>query len=47
MYSHFKLHMDAHGNFLIFCQMDLHPNINFLISNQNKAQKINPKMLKQ
>ena len=37
----------AHGNFLILCQIVLHPNINFLISKQNKATKTNPKMLKQ
>ena len=36
----------AHGNFLILCQMVLHPNINFLISKQNKTTKIIPKMLK-
>ena len=27
--------------------MVLHPNINFLISKQNKTPKIDPKMLKQ
>ena len=37
----------AHGNFLILCQMILHPNINFLISKQNKTPKIDLKMLKQ
>ena len=37
----------AHGNFLILCQMVLHPNINFLITKQNKTPKIDPKMLKQ
>ena len=37
----------AHGNFLTLCQMVLHPNINFLISKQNKTPKIDPKMLKQ
>ena len=37
----------AHGNFLILCQMVLHPNINFLISKQNKTPKIDLKMLKQ
>ena len=37
----------AHGNFLIFCQMVLHPNINVLISKKNKTPKIDPEMLKQ
>ena len=37
----------AHGNFLIPCHMVSHPNINLLISKQNKALKIDPKMLKQ
>ena len=37
----------AHGNFLMLCQMVLLPNINFLISKQNKTPKIDPKMLKQ
>ena len=37
----------AHGNFFIFCQMVLLPNINFLISKQNKTLEIDPKMLKQ
>ena len=37
----------AHGNFLMLCQMVLHPNINFLISKQNETPKIDPKMLKQ
>ena len=36
---------NAHGNFLILCQMVLLPNINFLISKQNKTPKIDPKML--
>ena len=37
----------AHGDFLILCQMVLHPNITFLISKQNKAPKTDTKMLKQ
>ena len=37
----------AHGSFLMICQMVLLPNINFLISKQNKTPKIDPKMLKQ
>ena len=37
----------AHGSFLMLCQMVLLPNINFLISKQNKTPKIDPKMLKQ
>ena len=37
----------AHGNFLMVCQMVLLPNINFLISKQNKTPKIDPKMVKQ
>ena len=37
----------AHGNFLMLCQMVLLPNINFLISKQNKTPKIDPKMVKQ
>ena len=36
----------AHGNFLILGQTVLHPNINFLISTQNKTLKIDPKTLK-
>ena len=36
----------AHGNFLILFQIVLHPNINVLISKQNKKPKIDPKMLK-
>ena len=32
----------AHGNFLMLCQMVLLPNINFLISKQNKTPKIDP-----
>ena len=36
----------AHRNFLILCQIVSHSNINFLISKQNKAPKIDPKMLK-
>ena len=35
------------GKFLMLCQMVLLPNINFLISKQNKTPKIDPKMLKQ
>ena len=30
----------AHGNLLIFCQMVLHPNINFLISKKTRHQKL-------
>ena len=37
----------AHGNFLMLCPMVLLPNINFLISKQNKIPKIDPKMVKQ
>ena len=37
----------AHGNFLVLCQMVLHPNINFLIIKQNKTPKIDLKLLKQ
>ena len=37
----------AHGNFLMFCELVLLPNINFLISKQNKTPKIDPKMLRQ
>ena len=37
----------APENFLIYCQILLHPNINFLISKQNKAPKINAEMVKQ
>ena len=37
----------AHRNFLKFCQIVSHFNINLLISKQNKAPKIDPKMLKQ
>ena len=37
----------AHGSFLMPCQMVLLPNINSLISKQNKTPKIDPKMLKQ
>ena len=37
----------AHGDFLMLCQMVLLPNINFLISKQNKTPKIDPKMVKQ
>ena len=36
-----------HMNFLILCQIVLHPNISFLISKQNKAPKNDPKMLTQ
>ena len=36
----------AHRNFLILCQIVSHSNINYLIR-QNKASKIDPKMLKQ
>ena len=36
----------AHRNFLILCDIVLHPNINFLISKQNKTPKIDPKILK-
>ena len=43
MYSHFKLLVET----LILCQIVSHSNINFLISRQNKAPKIDPKMLKQ
>ena len=32
----------SHGNFLMLCQMVLLPNINFLISKQNKTPKIDP-----
>ena len=32
----------SHGNFLMLCQMVLIPNINFLISKQNKTPKIDP-----
>ena len=42
MYSHFKLLVET----LILCQIVSHSNIN-LISKQNKAPKIDPKMLKQ
>ena len=35
----------AHRNFLILCDIVLHPNINFLISKQNKTPNIDPKML--
>ena len=34
-----------HGNFLMFCQMVFISNNNFLISKQNKALKIDTKML--
>ena len=34
----------AHRNFLILYQIVSHPNINFLISKQNKAPKVDPKM---
>ena len=37
----------AHGNFLMLCQMVLLPNINFLISKQNKTPKIDKEMVKQ
>ena len=37
----------AHRNFLILYQIVSRPNINVLISKQNKAPKIDPKMLKQ
>ena len=37
----------AHGNFLMLCPMVLLPNINLLISKQNKTPKIDPKMVKQ
>ena len=37
----------AHGNFLMFRQMVLLPNINFSISKQNKTPKIDPKMVMQ
>ena len=36
----------AHGNFLILCQMEILPKVNFLISKQNKTPNIDPKMLK-
>ena len=36
----------VHGNVVILCKMVLPPNINFLIK-QNKATKINPKILRQ
>ena len=36
-----------HRNFLMLCQMVLLPNINFLISKQNKTPKIDPKVVKQ
>ena len=36
----------GHGNFLILCQMVLLPNINFLISKQNKTPKTDPKNVK-
>ena len=34
---------NAHENFLTLCQMVLLPNINFLISRQNKLPKIDTK----
>ena len=37
----------AHGNFLMLCQIILLPNINFLISKQNKTPKLDLKMVKQ
>ena len=38
----------AHRNFsYLLCQIVSYTNINFLISKQNKAPKIDPKMLKQ
>ena len=37
----------AHRNVLTLCHVVSHPEINFLISEQNKASEINPKMLKQ
>ena len=37
----------AHGNFLMLCKIVLLPNINFLISKQNKPPKIDPLKLKQ
>ena len=37
----------AHENFLMLCRMVLLPNINFLISKQNKTPNIDPKMVKQ
>ena len=33
----------THRNFLLLCQIVLHPNINFLISKKNKTPKIDPK----
>ena len=36
----------AHGHLFMLCQTVLLPNINFLISKQNKTQKSDPKMLK-
>ena len=43
--SHFKLLVVL--QLLILCQIVSHSNINFLISKQDKAPKIDPKMLKQ
>ena len=37
----------AHRNFLILCRAVSHSNINFLVSKQSKALKIDAKMLKQ
>ena len=42
----FKL-QTAYRNFVIICQIVSHSNIDFLISKENKAPKIDPKMLKQ
>ena len=41
IYSHFKLLI----NFLILCQIVLHPNINFLTSKQNLTPNIYPKII--
>ena len=38
---------NAHRNFLILCQIALHPNIYFLMSKQYKTPQIHSKMLKQ
>ena len=37
----------AHRNFLILCQIVLHPNFNFLLRKQIKRPKSDPKILKQ
>ena len=42
----FKL-QTAYRNFVIIFQIVSHSNIDFLISKENKAPKIDPKMLKQ